>query len=73
MSNYATAVRAAGGDPSDPEGSYAVTADRFGAPIDLGRVANPEEVAPALAFCASRANAFMTGAHINVDGGSDFN
>lgn len=68
----AAAVSAAGGDPSDPEGSYAVMADLFGAHIDLGRVADPEEVAQVVAFCASKANTFMTGAHINVDGGSDF-
>ncbi len=68
----ADAVRAVGGDPSDPVGSYAVMAERFGAHIDLGRVADPSEVAQVVAFCASRSNTFMTGAHINVDGGSDF-
>jgi len=68
----AAAVRAAGGDPSDPVDSYAILAERFGAHIDLGRVAEPVEVAEVVAFCASRANTFMTGAHINVDGGSDF-
>jgi NAD(P)-dependent dehydrogenase (short-subunit alcohol dehydrogenase family) len=35
-------------------------------------VADPVEVAQVVAFCASPANTFMTGAHINVDGGSDF-
>jgi NAD(P)-dependent dehydrogenase (short-subunit alcohol dehydrogenase family) len=68
----AEAIRAAGGDPSDPVGSYAVMADRYGAHIDLGRVAFPDEIACVVAFCASKANTFMTGAHINVDGGSDF-
>jgi NAD(P)-dependent dehydrogenase (short-subunit alcohol dehydrogenase family) len=68
----AAAVRAAGGDPSNLTESYAVMAERFGTHIDLGRVADPVEVAQVVAFCASPANTFMTGAHINVDGGSDF-
>jgi 3-oxoacyl-[acyl-carrier protein] reductase len=68
----AGAVRSAGGDPSDLVESYRVMAERFGAHIDLGRVAVPAEVANVVVFCASRANTFMTGAHINVDGGSDF-
>jgi len=38
----------------------------------LGRLGLPEEVAAVITFCASRRNSFMTGAHINVDGGSDF-
>jgi NAD(P)-dependent dehydrogenase (short-subunit alcohol dehydrogenase family) len=40
--------------------------------VDLGRLGLPHEVAAVIAFCASRANTFMTGAHLNVDGGSDF-
>ena len=40
--------------------------------VDLGRMGLPHEVAAVIAFCASRANGFMTGAHLNVDGGSDF-
>jgi NAD(P)-dependent dehydrogenase (short-subunit alcohol dehydrogenase family) len=40
--------------------------------VDLGRFGLPEEVATVIAFCASHANSFMTGAHLNVDGGSDF-
>jgi 3-oxoacyl-[acyl-carrier protein] reductase len=68
----AAAVRSAGGDPTDLHESYAVMAEQFGAHIDLGRVADPDEIARVVAFCASRANTFMTGAHVNVDGGSDF-
>jgi 3-oxoacyl-[acyl-carrier protein] reductase len=68
----AAAVCAAGGDPTDAEASYAVMADLFGAHIDLERVADPDEIAQVVAFCASKANSFMTGAHLNVDGGSDF-
>ncbi|HVU73433.1 MAG TPA: SDR family oxidoreductase [Mycobacteriales bacterium] len=40
--------------------------------VDLARLAAPDEVAAVVAFCASRTNSFMTGAHLNVDGGSDF-
>jgi NAD(P)-dependent dehydrogenase (short-subunit alcohol dehydrogenase family) len=66
------AVRAAGGDPDDPRDAYRVMSEQFGASIDLGRVALPTEVAEVIAFCASRSNTFMTGATLNVDGGSDF-
>jgi 3-oxoacyl-[acyl-carrier protein] reductase len=71
-SGVSAAVRAGGGDPSDPVGAYALLAEQFGAHIDLGRVAGPEEIAEVIAFCASRSTTFLTGAHINVDGGSDF-
>ena len=46
--------------------------ERYGSAVDLGRVADPAEVAEVVAFCASAANTYMTGAHLNVDGGSDF-
>jgi 3-oxoacyl-[acyl-carrier protein] reductase len=68
----AGAIGAAGGDPSDLSQCYEFLAERFGASIDLGRVALPEEVAAVVVFCASKSNTFMTGAHLNVDGGSDF-
>jgi 3-oxoacyl-[acyl-carrier protein] reductase len=68
----AAAIGAAGGDPSDLAACYDFLAERFGASIDLGRVALPDEVAAVVVFCASQANTFMTGAHLNVDGGSDF-
>jgi 3-oxoacyl-[acyl-carrier protein] reductase len=66
------AVRAAHGDPDDHRDAYRVMAEQYGAEVDLGRVADPAEVAEVVAFCASAANTFMTGAHLNVDGGSDF-
>jgi NAD(P)-dependent dehydrogenase (short-subunit alcohol dehydrogenase family) len=40
--------------------------------VDLERIGTPEEVAAVVVFCASRTNSYMTGAHLNVDGGSDF-
>jgi NAD(P)-dependent dehydrogenase (short-subunit alcohol dehydrogenase family) len=66
------AVRGAGGDPDDHHDAYRVMAEQYGSSADLGRVADPSEVAEVIAFCASEANAFMTGAHVNVDGGTDF-
>jgi len=66
------AVEAAQGDPDDPYDAHRVMAERFGSAVDLGRVAEPAEVAEVVAFCASAANTYMTGAHLNVDGGSDF-
>jgi 3-oxoacyl-[acyl-carrier protein] reductase len=67
-----SAVRAADGDPDDPYDAYRVMSERYGSEIDLGRVADPAEIAEVVAFCASAANTYMTGAHLNVDGGSDF-
>jgi 3-oxoacyl-[acyl-carrier protein] reductase len=66
------AVRAAAGDPDDRHDAYRVMSDQYGSSVDLGRVADPAELAEVVAFCASPANTYMTGAHINVDGGSDF-
>jgi 3-oxoacyl-[acyl-carrier protein] reductase len=44
----------------------------FHQPADLGRAGLPEEVAVVVAFLASPRNGYVTGANINVDGGSDF-
>jgi 3-oxoacyl-[acyl-carrier protein] reductase len=38
----------------------------------LGRCSSGDEIARVIVFSASRANTFMTGALINVDGGTDF-
>jgi 3-oxoacyl-[acyl-carrier protein] reductase len=46
--------------------------EHFGHPAHLPRAGNPDEIGPVIAFAASRANSYMTGANINVDGGSDF-
>lgn len=44
----------------------------FHQPCDLGRAGLPEEVASVTAYLASRRNGYVTGATVNVDGGSDF-
>lgn len=40
--------------------------------VFLERAAVPAEIGPVIAFAASARNTYMTGANINVDGGSDF-
>jgi 3-oxoacyl-[acyl-carrier protein] reductase len=44
----------------------------FGHPVHLNRAGDPSEIGPVIAFAASARNTYMTGANINVDGGSDF-
>jgi 3-oxoacyl-[acyl-carrier protein] reductase len=65
-------LASAGLHEPDPVTAFAILAERHGMSVDLGRLGLPEEVAAVITFCASRRNGFMTGAHINVDGGSDF-
>jgi len=59
-------------DPSSPVDAHRVIAEEFGHPVDLRRAGLPSEVGAVIAFVASRCNGYMTGANINVDGGSDF-
>ncbi len=49
-----------------------VIREDFGHPAHLGRAGDPAEIGPVIAFLASRTNSYMTGADVNVDGGSDF-
>ncbi len=46
--------------------------EHFGHPAHLPRAGDPQEMGPVVAFVGSRCNSYMTGAFINVDGGSDF-
>lgn len=46
--------------------------ENFGHHVFLNRAADPYEIGPVIAFAASARNTYMTGANINVDGGSDF-
>jgi NAD(P)-dependent dehydrogenase (short-subunit alcohol dehydrogenase family) len=66
------ALAAAGVDDRDPVAAFEALAAGHRMSADLGRFGLPEEVAAVIAFCASRCNGYMTGAHLNVDGGSDF-
>jgi 3-oxoacyl-[acyl-carrier protein] reductase len=65
------ALAAAGVSDQDPVAAFGALSGH-GVAADLARLGKPEEVAAVVALCASRRNTYMTGAHINVDGGSDF-
>lgn len=59
-------------DASDPHDVMSWIDEVFHQPADLGRAGVPEEVAAVVVFLASRRNGYVTGANVNVDGGSDF-
>lgn len=59
-------------DSADPHDVMTWVERTYGHPCDLGRAGLPEEIASATAYLASRRNSYVTGATINVDGGSDF-
>jgi 3-oxoacyl-[acyl-carrier protein] reductase len=61
-----------GVDGSDPYALMAAIDKHFGHPAHLPRAGKPDEIGPVVAFLASKRNSYMTGANINVDGGSDF-
>jgi NAD(P)-dependent dehydrogenase (short-subunit alcohol dehydrogenase family) len=59
-------------DPGDLRDAMRIIAEDFGHPAHLGRAGEPSEVGRVVAFIGSPANSYMTGADVNVDGGSDF-
>jgi 3-oxoacyl-[acyl-carrier protein] reductase len=58
--------------PGNLEDAMRVMVEDFGHPAHLPRAGDPREIGPVIAFVASRVNSYMTGANVNVDGGSDF-
>jgi 3-oxoacyl-[acyl-carrier protein] reductase len=65
-------LAADGLDAADPHDVMTWVERTYGHPCDIGRAGLPEEIASATAYLASRLNGYVTGATINVDGGSDF-
>jgi 3-oxoacyl-[acyl-carrier protein] reductase len=65
-------LEADGLDASDPVDVMTWIDRNFHHPADLGRAGVPEEVASVTVYLASRRNGYVTGANVNVDGGSDF-
>jgi 3-oxoacyl-[acyl-carrier protein] reductase len=61
-----------GVDGTDPYALMGAIDEHFGHPAHLPRAGLPDEIGPVVAFLASRRNSYMTGANVNVDGGSDF-
>lgn len=59
------------GVPED-EALYAYTEREWGMSVALGRIGRPEEVGELAAFLVSDRAAYVTGATINIDGGTDF-
>jgi NAD(P)-dependent dehydrogenase (short-subunit alcohol dehydrogenase family) len=65
-------AKSVGVDGNDPYALMEAIAKHFGHPAQMPRAGLPEEIGPVVAFLVSRRNSYMTGANINVDGGSDF-
>ncbi len=61
-----------GVDPDDLYACMRAIDEHFGHPAQMPRAGDPAEIGPVIAFAASRRNTYMTGANLNVDGGSDF-
>jgi len=65
-------LAADGLDATNPVDVMTWIDNNFHQPCDLGRAGLPEEVASITTYLASRRNGYVTGATVNVDGGSDF-
>jgi len=70
--NLRPILSAKGIDPEDPVAVNQWIAEEYASGADLGRSGRVEEIGCVIAFLASRRNSYMTGANVNVDGGSDF-
>lgn len=65
-------LAADGLDATNPEHVMTWIDNNFHQPCDLGRAGLPEEIASITTYLASKRNGYVTGATVNVDGGSDF-
>jgi NAD(P)-dependent dehydrogenase (short-subunit alcohol dehydrogenase family) len=65
-------LAADGLDATNPVDVMTWIDNNFHQPCDLGRAGLPEEIASITTYLVSRRNGYVTGATINVDGGSDF-
>src|SRR3954464_11324397 len=65
-------LAAEGLDAQDPHDVMTWINNNFHQPCDLGRAGLPEEIASITTCLAARRNGYVTGATVNVDGGSDF-
>jgi NAD(P)-dependent dehydrogenase (short-subunit alcohol dehydrogenase family) len=59
-------------DPSNLYDAMRAIAEDYGHPAQMPRAGDPKEIGAVIAFVGSRRNSYMTGANVNVDGGSDF-
>ena len=60
-------------DPDDLHAGMKWIGMKFAVRADLGRAGKPSEIGPVICFLGSHRNSYMTGANVNVDGGSAFN
>jgi NAD(P)-dependent dehydrogenase (short-subunit alcohol dehydrogenase family) len=73
LKGYLRALPAERGiDPDNPWDAMRAIEEDFGHPAQMGRAGDPAEIGAVIAFLASKRNSYMTGADVNVDGGSDF-
>lgn len=56
----------------DNKGLWQVMRDKYGQKAGLDRIGEPHEVGELIAFLLSDKAAYLTGAMINIDGGTDF-
>ncbi|MFZ0834364.1 MAG: SDR family NAD(P)-dependent oxidoreductase [Mycobacterium sp.] len=70
--NLKDILAADGLDATNPYDVMTWIDNNFHHPCDLGRAGLPEEIASVTSYLASRRNGYVTGATVNVDGGSDF-
>jgi 3-oxoacyl-[acyl-carrier protein] reductase len=70
--NLKDVLAADGLDATNPADVMTWIDKYFHQPCDLGRAGLPEEIASITTYLASRRNGYVTGATVNVDGGSDF-